>query len=195
MKASIKPVLLKHKKLNNGKYPVFLRVTIDRKIKYFSLGSDFNCLEKEWSKKEGLFKPGFKDYLEMNTHIDDTVQKARKTAITLEQKGFDYTIEDFIVVDNEDSAIYLTPKKDSESELLVDNPLPIKFNVSEDNITSVVVEVIPSNLGNPLKYGYGTFSFTIIEQVRDPKDLTRTTAHKPAEENVPCCPLNRLCYN
>lgn len=59
------------------------------------LGTDYCCTDKEWSKKDGVFKPGFKNYLEMNTHIDDTVQKARRTAITLEQKGIDYTIDDF----------------------------------------------------------------------------------------------------
>ncbi len=95
MKASIKPVLLKHKKLKNGKYPVFLRVTIDRKIKYFSIGSDYNCTEKEWSKKEGYFKPNIKNAQDMNEHIDEVTQKARKTAIKLEQKGINYTIEDF----------------------------------------------------------------------------------------------------
>lgn len=97
MKASIKPVLLKHKKLSNGKYPVFLRVTINRKIKYFSFGSDYCCSDKEWSKREGVFKSTVKDYLSMNSHIEDVVLKARKAAINLEQKSIDYTLEDFIL--------------------------------------------------------------------------------------------------
>lgn len=95
MKASIKPVLLLHKKLKNGNYPVFLRVTVERKIKYFSLGSDYNCAKNEWYKKDGCFKPDFKDAKQMNEHIDETVQKARKTAIQLEQTNSNYTVEDF----------------------------------------------------------------------------------------------------
>jgi len=95
MKASIKPVLLKHKKLSSGKYPVFLRVTIDRKIKYFKIGADFNCLEREWSKKEGYFKSVVKDAGQMNEYIDETVQKARKVAIKLEKNTPNYSIEDF----------------------------------------------------------------------------------------------------
>ena len=95
MKASIKPVLLKHKKLSSGKYPIFLRVTIDRKIKYFKIGADFNCRESEWSKKEGYFKPVVKDATQMNEYIDETVQKARKVAIKLEKNTPNYSIEDF----------------------------------------------------------------------------------------------------
>ncbi len=95
MKASIKPVLLKHKKLSSGKYPVFLRVTIDRKIKYFKIGADFNCRESEWSKREGYFKPTVKDATQMNEYIDETVQKARKIAMKLEKSNPNYSVVDF----------------------------------------------------------------------------------------------------
>jgi len=97
MKASIKPVLLKHKKLKNGKYPVYLRVTVNRKIKYFGIGSDFCCHEKEWSKKEGQFKSGVKNYKEFNAHIDNEVQRSRTIALDLDAKGVDYTLEDFVL--------------------------------------------------------------------------------------------------
>ena len=73
-----------------------------------------------------------------------------------------YTIEDFIVVDGNDSAIYLTPKAGSEFENLVDHPLPVNFEVTISNTSSLVLEVIPANLGEPLDYGYATFSFTVV---------------------------------
>ena len=74
----------------------------------------------------------------------------------------EYSVEDFIVVNDNDSSLYLTPKTGSEFEMLVDNPLPYYFEVSAKNITNQVLEVIPSDLGKPMNYGYATFSFTIV---------------------------------
>ncbi|UCH13871.1 MAG: LamG domain-containing protein [Bacteroidales bacterium] len=73
-----------------------------------------------------------------------------------------YTIEDFIVVDDTDSVLYLTPKVNSEFQDLVENPLPVTFEIFADNITNLVLEVIPANIGNPVQFGYATFSFTIV---------------------------------
>lgn len=81
-------------------------------------------------------------------------------AITL--KTGSYTIEDFIVVNDADSILYLTPKTGSEFESLVDNPLPLAFDVTHNDTTCLILEVIPSNLGDPLDYGYSIFSFTIV---------------------------------
>lgn len=72
-----------------------------------------------------------------------------------------YTIEDFIVVNSEDSVMYLTPKEGSELADLVENPLPVSFSISEDLITAVVLEVLPSDLGNASEFGYVTISFNI----------------------------------
>ena len=76
-----------------------------------------------------------------------------------------YTIEDFIVLDSAGAAIYLTPKKDSEFESLVNSPLPISFDVFANNVTDVTLEVIPANLGEPAMYGYATFSFNIVNTI------------------------------
>ena len=81
---------------------------------------------------------------------------------TITLKTGSYTIEDFIVVNNADSILYLTPKTGSEFESLVDNPLPLTFEVSHNDTTSLILEVIPGNLGDPLDYGYSIFSFTIV---------------------------------
>jgi hypothetical protein len=40
MGASAKIVLFKSKTYNNGKHPVLLRIVIDRKPKYYSVGSN-----------------------------------------------------------------------------------------------------------------------------------------------------------
>ncbi len=73
-----------------------------------------------------------------------------------------YTVEDFLVVDDNDSVLYLTPKINSDFQDLVENPLPVAFEISADNITNVELEVIPANLGKPVQFGYATFSFKIV---------------------------------
>lgn len=80
----------------------------------------------------------------------------------LEFEVGEYTVVDFLVLDSNDSTIYLTPKLGSEYEKLVSTPLPFVFSVSEEEITDVVLDVISSNLGSADKYGYATFSFNIL---------------------------------
>lgn len=77
----------------------------------------------------------------------------------------DYTIEDFIVVDSNDSSLYLTPKANSKFESYVSNPLPLSFEISDNLTNSLVLEVIPANLGEAVDFGYATFSFTIIDML------------------------------
>ncbi len=73
-----------------------------------------------------------------------------------------HTIEDFIVLDEVGTAIYLTPKADSELAQLVDHPLPVSFTVATERTTDVALEVVPADLGDPSLYGYATFSFDIV---------------------------------
>jgi len=73
-----------------------------------------------------------------------------------------YFIEDFLVIDSLDAALYLTPKLGSAFEDLVAKPLPYAFDVAAQRTSQVSLEVIPSNLGEPNKYGYGVFSFDVV---------------------------------
>ena len=73
-----------------------------------------------------------------------------------------YTVEDFIVLDEAETAIYLTPKVGSELARLVDHPLPISFTVTTERTTDVELAVVPADLGEPSRYGYATFSFDIV---------------------------------
>ena len=51
-------------------------------------------------------------------------------------------MEDFIVVDEEDAALYITPKKESKAAKLVSTPLPYSFEVVPGDTNSVVLDVI-----------------------------------------------------
>ncbi len=73
-----------------------------------------------------------------------------------------YTVEDFIVVDEKDSAIYLTPKQGSEFADMVSTPLPYQFEVKNSETNKVVLDVIDANIGNPEQYGYSVFSFNKV---------------------------------
>ncbi len=73
-----------------------------------------------------------------------------------------YTVEDFIVVDENNSALYLTPKEGSSFASDVNTPLPHPFNVSAADTNNLVLDVIPAGLGDPEDYGYTSFSFNIV---------------------------------
>ena len=73
-----------------------------------------------------------------------------------------YSIDDFLVLDSIDATIYLTPKLGSKFENLVDTPLPFSFEINSQKTTQVNLEVVPSDLGDPIKYGYGVFSFSVV---------------------------------
>lgn len=74
----------------------------------------------------------------------------------------EYTVDDFIVVDSAEAAIYITPKTGSEFEALVNNPLSYGFEVKASETTSLIMEVIDANLGDAVDFGYATFSFTVV---------------------------------
>ena len=76
-----------------------------------------------------------------------------------------YTVEDFIVVDERDSALYLTPKKGSKTEKLVRTPLPYAFEITAGDTNNVVLDVISTELGDASDFGYAQFSFNIIHDL------------------------------
>ncbi|MEQ8556268.1 MAG: LamG domain-containing protein [Cyclobacteriaceae bacterium] len=74
----------------------------------------------------------------------------------------EYKITEFLVLNESDEIIYAAPKDGSALAGLVDNPLPISFQVLSDQITKVEIEVIETATHDPEDLGYATFSFDII---------------------------------
>jgi len=83
--------------------------------------------------------------------------------ISLEQGG--YKLSDFLVVDKDGNVLYITPKEGSPKAYLVNDPLPIEFNVVKDQVTNVPVEVLENTGETPEEYGYTTFSFNVIDVI------------------------------
>ena len=75
----------------------------------------------------------------------------------------DYSLEEFIVCDANDSVIYLSPKTGSDKADLVTEPLPIIFSILKDSTTQVVPQVVRVDVNDtPEDFGYSEFGFEIV---------------------------------
>jgi len=74
-----------------------------------------------------------------------------------------YSLEEFIVLDENDSVIYISPKEGSDKADLVISPLPLIFSVMKDSTTTVIPEVVcVLEDDEPSDYGYTEFSFVVV---------------------------------
>lgn len=80
--------------------------------------------------------------------------------LSLEPGSFELT--GFLVANETKTITYATPTKDSKLSYLVNNPLPIKFNLDGDQVLKLNPEVISSIDVNPTEFGYSTFTFNIV---------------------------------
>lgn len=72
----------------------------------------------------------------------------------IELENGNYTVEDFLVLDENDSTIYFTPKIGTKNDNLVSTPLPVAFSIKPNETTLVTLDVTPTNLGfYPLSIG------------------------------------------
>lgn len=75
----------------------------------------------------------------------------------------DYSLEEFIVCDDNDSVIYLSPKTGSDKADLVTQPLPLIFTVLKDSTTQIIPEVVRVDVNDtPEDFGYTEFGFEIV---------------------------------
>ena len=79
---SISAILYKSKVLANGESPLMLRICYNGQRKYKSLG--FSCSEKLWNPKKQEVRIGHPMALNMNTIINNEIDKARKYVLSLE---------------------------------------------------------------------------------------------------------------
>lgn len=74
-----------------------------------------------------------------------------------------YSLEEFIVLNEDDSVIYISPKSGSDKADLVNRPLPMLFSVYKDSTTKVIPEVIEIDEDDtPADFGYTEFSFIVV---------------------------------
>jgi site-specific recombinase XerD len=88
-KPTTKIVLRKDKKLANGKHPVMLRITFNRKPKYYALKGDqgtITCEEKKWNSSIGRFNRN----KEFNHFLDQYELRAKEVLRELESIDFTF---------------------------------------------------------------------------------------------------------
>ncbi|ELR68374.1 hypothetical protein C900_00406 [Fulvivirga imtechensis AK7] len=69
-----------------------------------------------------------------------------------------YEITDFLVVDEDNNVIYVTPKEGSDNSNLVHDPLPIHFSVTANSINEISVQVVDATTDPVESFGYVSFS-------------------------------------
>lgn len=57
--------------LKNGKFPIYLRITINRKSKFYSM--PYSCKLKEWNDKKGEFSVKHPNYITFNKSLRDVL--------------------------------------------------------------------------------------------------------------------------
>ncbi|MFW6047373.1 MAG: tyrosine-type recombinase/integrase [Candidatus Woesearchaeota archaeon] len=106
--ASVKIVHFTSKKLKDGTSPVLLRVTINRKPKYYKIGSNYYCYPGQWNKEEGKFKKNIGNPGKANQKLLDTLNKAHRIILDLESEKPDFNHEDFKkIFDRKNTKLYL----------------------------------------------------------------------------------------
>ncbi|UII33014.1 hypothetical protein LVD17_04120 [Fulvivirga ulvae] len=81
-------------------------------------------------------------------------------------KEGNYTITNYAIMDSARNFVYATPREDRNISYLVEDPLPVEFTVSKDDITEVKPEVIPIDLSSdPKDFGYASFGLNEIDIV------------------------------
>lgn len=86
-------IVIRKKILSNGQYPIFLRVTKDRRSKYFK--TIFNVLEKEWDTSKGRFTKSNSNYIQNNHLLIKIQERAYKVLTEIEIEKEDFSLEDF----------------------------------------------------------------------------------------------------
>jgi len=90
--SSIK-IVLRKKGLSDGTYPICLRVTKDRKTKYFS--TIFKSSEKEWDAASGCFNQKNSNYIQNNRLLLKIKARALKVYADLDFEKEYFNLDDF----------------------------------------------------------------------------------------------------
>jgi hypothetical protein len=74
-----------------------------------------------------------------------------------------YELTKFLVVDPQGNVLFAAPIEGSPKAYLVNDPLPIQFEIVKDLVTRVVPEVLPVFEEPPEEFGYVTFSYSVVK--------------------------------
>lgn len=96
--ADAKIILYTPKTLSQGNHPVVLRITNDRKRKYFTIGegkSGYHCAKDQWDPVRNRFKRNYPDYKLKNQVLDDKEAEAKRILTRFEFEDVSFSIDKF----------------------------------------------------------------------------------------------------
>ncbi len=77
----------------------------------------------------------------------------------------DYTIEEYLVIDENDKVLYAIPREGSPYSQYVNDPLPTKFSIEQERYKVISPEVIPMHYIDLEQSGYESLSFRIKDVI------------------------------
>ena len=86
-------IVQRKKKLSDGLYPIFLRITKDRQSKFYK--TPFSSTISEWTTSTGTFNKKKNNHFQNNRLLVKIKDRAYKIATDLEVENPDYTLQDF----------------------------------------------------------------------------------------------------
>ena len=101
----------------------------------------------------------------------------------------DYTIEEYLVIDENDKVLYAIPREGSPYSQYVNDPLPTKFSIEQERYKVISPEVIPMHYYIDLEQsGYESLSFRIkdvitLAAVALDENMSQTNAHLQIRSN------------
>jgi len=85
--ATLKIVHYRSKTYSDKTSPILLRLTIDRKPKYFGFADNYKCFAGQWDKRNNKFNHKYPNYDEINVKLSEAVTKAEKIIRDLNDKN------------------------------------------------------------------------------------------------------------
>lgn len=90
--ATIK-IIQRTKALSNGLFPIFLRITKDRKSKFISL--NLSCETSQWNETKSEFRKSYPNFKQLNHSLIEIKNRAEKIVTDTVSHGEDITLEEF----------------------------------------------------------------------------------------------------
>lgn len=100
--------ILKDKPLSNGQFPIFLRITKDRKRKLISTG--FSCEKPQWNDNKSEFRKNYPEFIQKNAVLVKLLNRAEKIFSDNLAEGKDISLDEF-------EEIFFSFKKDKKVTL------------------------------------------------------------------------------
>jgi len=95
-----------------------------------------------------------------------------------------YNLTKFLVVDADNNILYAAPLEGAPKAELVTDPLPISFTVTNNQTSSVNVQVVEADGSTPEDFGYVTFSFEVMEDIPYPTESIIRYYNDPGVDGI-----------